>query len=138
MSRPTIAEINLNNLKHNWNLLSDGSQSDRIILVVKANAYGHELSLIIQPLLQMGVKRLAVSMLDEAKDVRKMGFKGELLILGPIFKDEWSEIIKLELTPVVSDKDILIDLANNQFTRPIHIKWDTGMHRLGLSMQDTL
>lgn len=136
MSRPTVAEINLEALENNWNIFREIQSVDKLIPVIKANAYGHSDILVAQKLQQLGAIQCAVAMIEEAQKVREAGFKGAIFILGPFAKNEISTLKQLRSTPIVGEKQNLLDLAAESFTAPIHIKWDTGMNRLGLNKND--
>ena len=136
MSRPTLAEINISALENNWRLMTELLGVELLIPVIKANAYGHGDAIVANQLQQWGAKRCAVAMVEEALKVREAGFKGEVLTLGPLTSDEIPLLSQLQCTPVIGDKQNLMDLAKAQFKNPIHIKWDTGMNRLGLKSED--
>lgn len=133
MSRPTVAEINLDALENNWNVFRDIQSVDKIIPVIKANAYGHGDIAVAQKLQDLGSTQCAVAMIEEAQRVREAGFKGSLFILGPFAKNEISALKQWRCTPIVGEKQNLLDLAAEAFNEPIHVKWDTGMNRLGLN-----
>jgi alanine racemase len=136
VSRATIAEIDLQALASNWKLLTSFQSPERLIPVIKANAYGHGAEAIAIKLQDWQVSRVAVAMLEEAIAVRAAGYVGQILILGPVAKSEISDLIQLQCTPIIGDKQCLLDLAGANFNYPVHIKWDTGMNRLGLVAKD--
>ena len=136
MSRPTVAEIDLSALENNWNIFKEIQSVDKLIPVIKANAYGHGDLNVAQKLQQLGATRCAVAMVEEAQRIRDCGFKGSILILGPFSKSEIPYLKQLNCTPIIGEKQNLIDLATESFLDPIHIKWDTGMNRLGLKESD--
>lgn len=136
MSRSTVAEIDLNALENNWNIFREIQSADKIIPVIKANAYGHGDIAVAQKLQDLGATQCAVAMIEEAQKVRDAGFKGSLFILGPFAKNEISTLKQLRCTPIVGEKQNLLDLAAEAFNEPIHVKWDTGMNRLGINITD--
>lgn len=136
MSRSTFAEINIDALENNWKILSQLKETQFLIPVIKANAYGHGVGPIAFYLQSWGAKRCAVAMYEEALVVRASGFHGPILILGPIFENEYSEIEKNGFIPVIGDSENLLELTHSGFRGKIHIKWDTGMNRLGLKSKD--
>ncbi len=136
MSRPTVAEINIQALENNWNVLIQIKNSKQLIPVIKANAYGHGVSAVAANLQKWGAQSCAVAMLEEAQMVRAAGFLGRILILGPIPNSDFSEIKKWDVIPVIGDKENLFDLGQAGYKGPVHIKWDTGMNRLGLKQGD--
>lgn len=131
-------EINLTNLRHNVKALCE-ALPDRceLMAVVKANAYGHGDVEIAANLNQIGVKAFAVATIDEGVHLRTHGIKGNILILGYTVPQRATEMVRYHLTQTVTDCDHAKQL--NAFGKPIqvHIKIDTGMHRLGESCNNT-
>lgn len=125
-------EINLPNLRHNvevlWGALPDKCE---IMAVVKANAYGHGDIEVATHLNRMGIQAFAVATIDEGIRLRKKGVKGEILILGYTAWQRAGELFHYRLSQTVVDAEHANGL--NRFGKPIqvHIKVDTGMHRLG-------
>ena len=76
-------EINLSNLRHNviqlQKLMPHGCE---LMGIVKANAYGHGAKVISMELSRMGIKSFGVATIDEGIELRKLGLKGEILVLG--------------------------------------------------------
>ncbi len=106
-----------------------------IMAVVKADAYGHGIMETVQTLLEAGATRFAVSMLDEAIQLRKIGIDAPILVLGHSNPARAEEIITYGITQAVysydlanalSEASLRVDLPAN-----IHIKIDTGMSRIG-------
>lgn len=108
--------------------------------VVKANAYGHGAVDVTRALLRRGVSRVAVVSIEEGIALRQAGINAPIVVLGPLFPEQIADLLAHQLTPVVSDLDILGPLSNAasrlNSVYPIHIKVDTGMGRLGLSATD--
>jgi alanine racemase len=152
MGRPTQALILLEALTNNWKLLTEyASPKAPLIPVLKANAYGHGAVTVALHLQKLGVKLVAVAVLDEARELRKAGFKKQILLLGPFLKKEISEIKTLQVTPVVGSMyslKLLIEYSakrfnfglktekNSSIKLEIHLKWDTSMNRLGLREEE--
>lgn len=136
MSRPTVAEIDLQAFANNWKVLTQIQKADRLIPVIKANAYGHGSVVLAQELQRLGAKQVAVALVEEAEVVRKAGFSGQILILGPFAKEGILLARQLNCTPIIGDKQNLLNLVAGGFSGPVHVKWDTGMNRLGLVEDD--
>lgn len=137
MARPTVAEIDIVALANNWSVLTQIQKAEDIIPVIKANAYGHGVVAFAQTLQNWGVQRVAVALFEEAEELRRSGFQGEILVLGPFATSDIPAAQELALTPMVGDREFLLALAEAKFAKAIHIKWDTGMHRLGLAEEET-
>jgi alanine racemase len=103
--------------------------------VVKADAYGHGVMGVAKTLINNGVTRLAVSMLDEAIQLRNYGIDVPILILSYTDPIRAEEIVKNNVTQTVFSHDLakaLSDAAVRLKKRvKIHIKIDTGMSRVG-------
>lgn len=106
-----------------------------IMGAVKADAYGHGVMETVRTMLDNGVTRLAVSMLDEAIQLRKLGINVPILILSYTDPARADEIILNEVTQTVFSHDLAKALseAGVRLNRnvKIHVKVDTGMTRVG-------
>ena len=136
LQKRTWAEINLENLRHNYRAiratLPDGC---RFLGVVKADAYGHG-ALPVSRLLQAeGADYLAVSCLDEALELRGGGVTMPILILGHTPHEYTSVLIEQNITQTVTCLAKALEYSAEAVslgkTLKIHIKLDTGMSRLG-------
>ncbi len=149
--RPTIAVINLSNLKKNFLNIRKKVGPAKIMAVVKANAYGHGVKEVVNALNSLGEKipeYYAVAFCDEGIEIRKMKIKQPILVFEPFEKNEAEEIFKYDLIPTVfEDRHLNIILnakkksgdKNNASKKiKVHIKVDTGMNRLGVRYQDSL
>ncbi len=130
------AEINLDILAENMREIRRVTKrTAKIMAVVKADAYGHGAIETARVLLENGADKLAVSMLDEALELRKSGINVPILILGHtdprriyelIENDIEQAVYSLEYAKSISKKAVILER-----TARIHIKYDTGMNRLG-------
>ncbi len=130
------AEISLDNIAHNIREIRRiTSKNAEIMGVVKADAYGHGVMEVAKTLLENGASRFAVSMLDEAIQLRRAGIEVPILILGYTDPIRASEIIENDVTQSVFSHELaqaLSDEAVRQGRKvKIHIKIDTGMSRIG-------
>ena len=82
MYRHIKAEIDLNALEYNINQILKLVPSDRVMGVVKANAYGHGAAEVVKTLTHLGINRFAVSNVHEALDLRSTNSDCDILILG--------------------------------------------------------
>lgn len=140
MYRHIWAEIDLNALEYNFNNITKLIPKDKIMGVVKANAYGHGAGAITKFLSENGVGFFAVSNAYEAIDLRQNGIKENILILGNIDFSAIEELAKQNITVCVFDTDYAkklnqhLNLSGNKLN--CHIKLDTGMGRLGLDCRN--
>lgn len=132
----TWAEVNLDQLAANVRLIRRSvHRSCEIMGVVKADAYGHGVLQAAPVMLANGVSRLAVSMLDEAIELRLSGINVPILVLGFTDPRRAREILTHKITQTVYSRDLAQALSDaaaamNCEAR-IHIKVDTGMGRVG-------
>lgn len=130
------AEISLDNVAHNIREIRRITNKNAEVMgVVKADAYGHGVMEVAKTLLENGASRLAVSMLDEAIQLRRTGIEVPILILGYTDPIRAAEIIENDVTQSVFSHELaqaLSDEAVRQGKKvKIHIKIDTGMSRIG-------
>ncbi len=141
--RPTWAEVNLNNLEHNFKKVKSLLQPEiKILVTVKADAYGHGLIPVAKRLATSGVDYLGIASIDEGIKLRKAKIKVPILIVGLILKEDLQPLFTYNLIPTVCDKELAnvlnVKAANLRKTIPIHIKIDTGMGRIGVLQNQAL
>jgi alanine racemase len=133
--RPVWEEINLDNLVHNIRSIRKISNCDEIIAVVKADAYGHGAIDIVSELIENGADSLAVAVISEAVELRKVGIEAPILILGFTSPAHFSELLKYDVEQSVFSYDyaeLLSKESGKNFKKAkIHICVDTGMGRIG-------
>lgn len=129
-----VAFISQSALNHNLSLVKALAPKAKIVSIVKANAYGHQLDLIA-PLIE-GADMLGVSGLAEAAQLRKQTNAPILLLSGVYTDEELSCAIKLNCHIVIHSPSQIELINNTKQASNIWLKLDTGMHRLGLSKQE--
>ena len=134
--RRTWAEIDLDALAHNYRRARELTGSGvRYLGVVKADAYGHGAVQVAEHLEELGADYLAVSSLDEARELRHGGISASILILGHTPPEMVPELIRYHITQAVSAQakaeEYSAAAAACGGTLKVHIKVDTGMSRLG-------
>lgn len=125
-------ELDKKNLYHNISVLKDFLPPGcKFMPAVKANAYGHGAVLISKALNQIGIDSFCVASASEGIELRKGGVCGEILILGYTQPECFPLLIKYNLVQTVVNYHYAELL--NDYGKPVkvHIKIDTGMHRLG-------
>ncbi len=136
----TVLEINLDALAHNLNFYrSQLKPGTKIMVMVKAFAYGSG-SFEVANLLQFHrADYLAVAYADEGVALRDNGISMPVMVMNPSYQS-FDKIIRYQLEPEIYSFKILEDflhyLAEHQTTAVIHLKLDTGMHRLGFEEKD--
>ena len=139
--RRTWAEINLNNLKHNFQQVRTlVGENVSILSVVKADAYGHGAVAVSKALVEAGTEMLGVATVEEALQLREYGVEVPILLLGGVRPEEASDAIAFDLIPflfsieVAKALDKHAEKANKEAS--YHLKFDTGMTRLGVRNED--
>jgi alanine racemase len=132
---PTILEINTSAVLHNLQYFKSLiKKNTNILVVIKAFGYGSD-AIEIANIVKNDVIYLAVAYAQEGIALRKAGIKTPILILHPQISN-LEEIVKFDLEPNLYNKFILSAFlkladANNLKNYPIHIKFNTGLNRLG-------
>lgn len=137
----TVLEINLSALKNNYHYLSSKvKKGTKFMAVVKAYAYGSDSVEIAKELVGLGVDYLAVAYVNEGVILRDAGIKTPLLVLHPQ-PGNFETLIDRCLEPSLYNLKVFnhfIEIARkkNQVDYPIHLKFNTGLNRLGFGKND--
>lgn len=137
----TVLEINLSALAHNVNYFKTKlKQGVKLMAMVKAHSYGSGGFEIASTLANQNIDYLTVAFADEGAELRNNGINLPIMVMSPE-KESIAKIIHYDLEPEVYSISILkelieakkeYDLLDNKKELNIHIKLDTGMHRLGI------
>ena len=132
--RETWIEVDLDAIAYNVRQAIRLNPEKILIAVVKANGYGHGDVEVARAVLSAGAKMLAVSSLDEALHLRNSDFKCPILVMGIIQLRDAHLAAEKEITITVHDESWTAELAQLSLEKEltVHIKVDSGMHRLGL------
>lgn len=134
--RRTWAEIDMDALAHNYRQARRRiGPNVKYLGVVKADAYGHGAVQVSRKLEELGADYLAVSSLDEAKELRRGGIQSPILILGHTPPSMVAQLLEYHITQTVSAQAKAEEYSTAAVkcggTLKVHIKVDTGMSRLG-------
>jgi alanine racemase len=137
----TFVEINLPALKHNiavWK--SRIPKSCQLLAMVKAQSYGAELTKISEFLTHEGISFLGVAYVDEGVELRKSGVELPIMVMNSDVST-WQDCIQFKLEPSVYSFEQMEALVRELIHEgidhfPIHLKFDTGMHRLGFQIDE--
>ncbi|GAA8669200.1 alanine racemase [Helicobacter pylori] len=137
LKRASFVEVNTHSLRHNFNAVKNIVPKDACVMaVVKANAYGAGAIKASEIFLQEGANYLGVATLDEALELRSHFSQTPILILGYSPNANTSMLIDNDLSVMVfslEQAEVFSQMAlKSQKRLKIHLKIDTGMHRLGL------
>jgi alanine racemase len=140
--RPTRADINLEALRHNLRVVRKHARAARVWAVLKADAYGHGAPAVARTLERdRRVDGFCVALLEEGVELREAGIVAPILLMGGHFGNAHEEVIARGLVPVVHDAEPIAAFARLVRTGiasgpiDVHLKIDTGMARLGVTMQ---
>ncbi len=137
----TVLEVNLDAIVHNFNhfraLLKP---STGIVAMVKASGYGAGAYELAKTLQSQGAAYLAVAVVDEGEELRRNGITMPIMALNPKVTN-YDSLFSNRLEPEVFSFDMLDEIIREGAKRgvtgyPVHIKFDTGMHRLGFLESD--
>lgn len=143
MQRPTYAEIDLGVIRNNINAIRANLPAGvKFMAVVKANAYGHGIYEAATAAVNAGAEFLGVAIPDEGAFLRKMGITAPTLVLGSLSPAEFEGSIECGLSVTIFSPSTLKALNEcakrlNKVVN-IHIKYDTGMNRIGIKTLDEL
>ncbi|HET9253404.1 MAG TPA: alanine racemase [Candidatus Eisenbacteria bacterium] len=137
MEFPTWVEVDLDRFRRNLGAIRSAiGNARRILLVVKADAYGHGAVEIAHHAVRAGVNTFGVATLHEGIELRAAGIDAPILILSPCLADEVDEIVEHRLTPSVGSVDFAERLSarcvSQQVVGRFHVEVDTGMGRTGV------
>ena len=136
----TKAYIHLDRLTRNMALIAAQAGSRPIFPAVKANAYGHDATLIGNHLVTLGYTTLCVAHLSEAARLIENGVGAQFIILAPTLPENSEYIVHYGCQPVVTTREQVSALAlaarRRQTRVAIHLKVDTGMGRMGVTPQE--
>ena len=104
-----------------------------ILPVVKADAYGHGMIRVSRALSKEVPEGFAVMSPAEGMALRRAGIKDRIILMSGFLPGEWESVVSSQLTPVLHHPDQVGSIPQKEGSRrvPVHLKFDTGMGRLG-------
>ena len=133
--RPTVMEIDLNNFNYNVEQIKKYIGSNvNIMPVIKANAYGTWINKKLDILNNFDI--VAVATVDEAIQIRNIGYEKEIFILNQPYKDEIKGIVDNNISIGICSKEFLNELKDINKTLKVHIEVETGMGRTGVKLEN--
>ena len=136
----TWAEIDTAALRHNVAVVrAQAGERVRIMGVVKADAYGHGVGIVVSALAE-SVDVFGVANVAEARAVRALADQHPIFILGPALPEERAELVERRFVPLVSDFEEAQAYSALAMAEPldVHLKLDTGMGRVGIWQDNAL
>ena len=141
VAHETVLELDLSALAHNFNYLRSKVGEDvKFMAVVKASAYGGDVVPMARKLSQLGADYLAVAYISEGITLRKAGIELPIIVLHPQ-STNYERLVEHCLEPSLYSEFVLKEFIStaeklNQNDFPVHIKFNTGMNRLGFSEEE--
>jgi alanine racemase len=135
--RPAWGEVDLGAVEANVRALAAVASPAQLLAVVKADAYGHGAVPIAEAALAAGARWLGVALVEEGTALRDAGIDVPVLVLSEPPPDAAAAVVAARLTPVVYTEAGIEALAKavadaaSAEPLPVHLKVDTGMHRVG-------
>ena len=133
--RPTYLEVNLSQLKQNLENIRAKVAPAKVLVVLKANAYGHGID-GVAPFIAPFADYIGVAIVEEGIHLRKMGIAIPILVMGGTLPEQLPDFFEYDLTLAASSLDLLTaadHLAESTRKRiKTHLKIDTGMERIGV------
>lgn len=130
--RETYAEIDLEAIRHNARGLIQMIAPSELCAVVKADGYGHGDVPVALAAIEAGATRLAVALTEEGICLREGGIETPILILSEPDLASIDSLDRWDLTPTVYSDRFVTALAESGRRLAVHVKIDTGMHRVGI------
>ncbi|HYH48899.1 MAG TPA: alanine racemase [Acidimicrobiia bacterium] len=141
--RPAWAEVDLNSIRHNVGVLARLVAPAGVMAVVKADGYGHGSVASAYAALEAGATWLGVALVEEGVELRDAGIDMPILLLSQPPVEAARAVVDAGLTPVVCTLRFVDALAKAAAdtgvdSHPVHLKVDTGMHRIGCAPSEAL
>ena len=141
MVKRTRAEISLNAIEHNYNVIRNKVADDtKVCCVIKADGYGHGAVELSQVYEKLGADFFAVSNIDEGIEIRKSGSKLPIVILGYTPVSEAENLAEYDISQAVFSLEYAKELSEKCVEEDcickMHIKVDSGMSRIGFMCQE--
>jgi alanine racemase len=139
--RPTVAEVDLDAIRHNARLLKPPTAE--LMAVVKADGYGHGAVPVATAALGAGATWLGVALVEEGISLREAGIEAAILVLTEFPPGSEKDALAAGLTPPLYTEAGLSRLAEaaralGHSSMGVHMKLDTGMHRVGLNPEEAV
>lgn len=132
----TWVEINLSAIRKNFRRVRNAIGKRRILVTVKADAYGHGIYQVSRALEEEGVDFLGIARWEEGAELREKGISRPILLLCPFLPEDLGKLLNYDITPSLTSGEMLPYLIKEARKRnrkiPVHINVDTGMGRAGI------
>ncbi len=131
ITRPTVMEVNLENFKYNIEQIKKVVKNTKLMPVIKANGYGTYINKNLEIINNFDI--VAVAIVDEAVELRQLGYKGDIFVLNQPSIQEIDKIISNNITVGICSLEFIRKV--NEKVK-VHLEIETGMGRTGVSLDD--
>jgi alanine racemase len=136
---PTKVIINHDHLRHNFHLVKKLVHPAKVLCVIKANAYGHGVIEVSKTLMNEGAEFMGVAYLEEGIELREAGIDKPILLFGIHLSETYKQLIEhdidITLTDIRQIKPLIAACKQCKKKARVHVKFDTGMNRVGFRME---
>jgi alanine racemase len=136
------AEVDLGAIAHNVGVVRAAVAPAELLAVVKADGYGHGAGPVGAAALDAGAAMLGVAITDEGVALRDAGIEARVLVLSEPRPEELVECVAFRLEPTVYTAAGIRSAGkaatDHHKVLPVHLKVDTGMHRVGAAPEDAV
>ena len=139
--RSSWIEVDLDALKKNTEQIKSLLAPDvKLLVPLKGNAYGHGAEECARVFRELGASYFGVAIPEEGVQLREAGYDEPILVFGYTFADSYDLLFHYDLMPNVftlaQAEELSAMAAARETVLPVHISVDTGLHRLGLPLED--
>ncbi len=131
ITRPTVMEVNLENFKYNIEQIRKLANNTKLMPVIKANGYGTHINKNLEIIKEFDI--IAVAIVDEAIELRDLGYAGEIFVLNQPSIQEIDKIIDYKITVGICSLEFVRNVNEKM---KIHLEIETGMGRTGVSLEE--
>jgi alanine racemase len=136
------AEISLDRLIDNYEIVKNRVGSAKIMAAIKADAYGHGAIEVARVLESQGIYMFGVAGVEEGIELREAGINSRILVLSPILYNQVDTVIEYDIIPTISEMGLfkILDEKLKSLDRPylVHVEIDTGMTRTGFPLDQAV
>ncbi|MBR3208996.1 MAG: alanine racemase [Bacilli bacterium] len=132
--RATVLEIDKSIFRNNIKLIRKYVSNKEILPVIKANGYGTYINKQLDLINDFNI--VGVAIVSEAIELRKIGYKKEILVLNQPSIDDINDILKYNIVIGLSSKEFLDVLIESKKSINVHLEIETGMNRTGIKINE--
>ena len=132
--RATVMEVDMQKFNNNIQKIKQFVGNKEIMPVIKANGYGTHINFKLDIINQFDI--VAVAIVQEAIELRKIGYEKEIFILNQPYIDDLEDILNNNVIIGISSKSFLEEILEIDKDIKVHLEIETGMNRTGIKLED--